>query len=688
VRITRISLNNFLSYSDEREIKLKDLNLLVGPNGAGKTNVLRAVTFVDRALSRQLTSTDSQSYAYDTSKPFTVRLGISLSDEEKKALKEHIILSLIWDYQNITSDLEVFSNFLARNGERIVDQPPDITDVFISSTMSTRYPLELRLVIRWGESTSTYDLFSGLLRQGPGNIGDLSSLVFNNLRDLGCSFPPNQPVNIPDELPSIGLAKIVEEAFKNFGMIHLPSARHDILLQPNAKSVRESGWYTHLLQFLAKRKRFDVNITFDDLFIIMFNSSLVVLDQWRGRPPEYVELAETIEPQSDYDFWGLKNQSLPETLTLDAESVTRTLFELYTSDSVENKQRFKDIESRMCKLTGFKPLIIIGTDKKSVRRKVAEFRTLQGLTDSPITNPPVLTLSEKEETRRVYVYRLAFERQADRRVFGWDRLAAGDVETLFILTALEGYEERVILLDEPGQNLHPTRQRQILEVIKEASKKNQILFTTHSSHLVDREVIPGIIRITSKDKVSKFHQVREEFSEDEWKAIGKNQGLIESLFSRATVMCEGDDEYWVAQISLPKALGVGTVADSEIVTVRGEGKCSFRYYNILEKFGVDFLILCDQDTLNEMKEEYKNRCVYFRDKDTYEFLEKKYSNEFEVCRKELGRDGKKDKVVLWCVLKKIKPPDAVKELAQRLKAETSDKTSTNCESRTGPSTKA
>ena len=85
-------MENFLSYSDGQEIKLKDLNLLVGPNGAGKTNVLRAVTFVDRALSRQLTSTDSQSYAYDTSKPFTVKLGISLSDEEKRTLREYIIL--------------------------------------------------------------------------------------------------------------------------------------------------------------------------------------------------------------------------------------------------------------------------------------------------------------------------------------------------------------------------------------------------------------------------------------------------------------------------------------------------------------------------------------------------------------------------------------------------------------------
>ena len=95
MRITGISLKNFLSYSNEQEVKLKDLNLLVGPNGAGKTNVLRAVTLVDRALTRRFTPTDFQSYACDTSKPFTVKLGISLSDEERRALREYLILSLI-----------------------------------------------------------------------------------------------------------------------------------------------------------------------------------------------------------------------------------------------------------------------------------------------------------------------------------------------------------------------------------------------------------------------------------------------------------------------------------------------------------------------------------------------------------------------------------------------------------------
>jgi hypothetical protein len=272
-------------------------------------------------------------------------------------------------------------------------------------------------------------------------------------------------------------------------------------------------------------------------------------------------------------------------------------------------------------------------------------------------NPPVLTLSDYRETRRVYTYRLAFERQIDGRVFPWDQMAAGDVEILFILTAQGGYDEKVIMLDEPGQNLHPTSQRRILEVIKKASEKNQILLTTHSSHLVPSDRIQGIIRITPKGDASKMHSILEEFDADELKLIGKNQALIESLFSHAAIVCEGDTEYWVAQISLPKALGVHSLGDYEVVAVLGEGDRSLRRYcNILEKFGVDYLILCDQKTYDGMDQEYKKRCVPFSAKDTSEFLRDKYPDEFQRCMKELERHKEKDMTVIRCVLEKILPP--------------------------------
>jgi energy-coupling factor transporter ATP-binding protein EcfA2 len=679
VRITRICLENFLSFSDRQEIELKDLNLLVGPNGAGKTNVLRAVTFVGRALTKPFSWTDLSPFAHDVSKPFTVELGVSLSDEEKRALREHLILSLVWSYQDFTTDLKSFSDFLARNGERVVDQPLDITDVIVSNTMSAQYPLELTLKVKWDEGTYYYEPSTRLLGGRRGLLGQqpsyktvtLSSLVSHRLKELGCSFPPNQPAIVPNEIPPIGIAKIVAEKIgKGNIIIALPGVQPVVTEDRSTQSIRESNWYRHLLEFLAKRGRRDVNITFEDLFSIIFNSSLILLDQWRGRPPKYLELAETTILESSFATLGLKEPPPPEPLVLDAESVTQTLFKLYTSNSAEDRKRFEYIQDKMLQSTGFKPFIVIKTVEKSVERKVPEFRTLPG-TGGGLINPPVLTLSDYRETRRVYTYRLAFERRADGRVLPWDQMAAGDVETLFILTALEGYDEKVIMLDEPGQNLHPTSQRWILGVIEEASKKNQILLTTHSSHLVPSDRIQGIIRITRKGDASKIYSIPEEFDADELKLIGKNQALIESLFSHAAIVCEGDTEYWVAQISLPKALGVHSLGDSEVVVVLGEGDRSFRYYNILEKFGVDYFILCDQKTYDKMDEEHKKRCVPFLAKDTSKFLRDEYPDEFQRCMEELKRHNMKDIPVIRCVLERILPPPPVQELAKRLQSDAS-----------------
>jgi energy-coupling factor transporter ATP-binding protein EcfA2 len=361
VRIIRICLENFLSFSDRQEIELKNLNLLVGPNGAGKTNVLRAVTFVGRALTNPFSSTDFSPYARDMSKPFTVELGVSLSDEEKRALGEYLILSLAPSYQDPTTDLKSFADFLARNGERVVDQPFDITDVIVSNTMSAQYPLELTLKVKWDEGTHYYEPSTRLLGGRRGFLGQqlsykivtLPSLVYDRLKELGCSFPPNQPAIVPNEIPPIGIAKIVrEEIGKGNTIIELPRVQPQVIEDRRAQNIRESNWYRHLLGFLAKRGRRDVKITFEGLFSIIFNSSLILLDQWRGRPPKYVELAETTIPKSGFATLGLKEPPLPEPLVLDAESVSRTLFELYTSHSPADRKRFKYIQDEMLELTG------------------------------------------------------------------------------------------------------------------------------------------------------------------------------------------------------------------------------------------------------------------------------------------------------------------------------------------------
>lgn len=49
----------------------------------------------------------------------------------------------------------------------------------------------------------------------------------------------------------------------------------------------------------------------------------------------------------------------------------------------------------------------------------------------------------------------------------------------------KNFANNIILIDEPGLFLHPKAQEDVLEVLKNMSKNNQIIFTTHSPYLID-----------------------------------------------------------------------------------------------------------------------------------------------------------------------------------------------------------
>jgi hypothetical protein len=60
---------------------------------------------------------------------------------------------------------------------------------------------------------------------------------------------------------------------------------------------------------------------------------------------------------------------------------------------------------------------------------------------------------------------------------------------VFLVESAEGHKDAVLLLDEPGLHLHPTAQQELIQFFEEVSKKNQIVYTTHSPFLIDGEHI-------------------------------------------------------------------------------------------------------------------------------------------------------------------------------------------------------
>ena len=59
-------------------------------------------------------------------------------------------------------------------------------------------------------------------------------------------------------------------------------------------------------------------------------------------------------------------------------------------------------------------------------------------------------------------------------------------------------QNQIYLFDEPASNLHTTAQKRLLESFKEISKKNYIIFTTHSHYLVKPEWLSGVFIVKNE----------------------------------------------------------------------------------------------------------------------------------------------------------------------------------------------
>lgn len=70
---------------------------------------------------------------------------------------------------------------------------------------------------------------------------------------------------------------------------------------------------------------------------------------------------------------------------------------------------------------------------------------------------------------------------------------------IFIVEADKNHENSILLLDEPGLHSHISAQQKTVEFLNKLSEKNQILYTTHSPFMIDKDNFKNI-RIVSEDK--------------------------------------------------------------------------------------------------------------------------------------------------------------------------------------------
>jgi AAA ATPase domain len=80
------------------------------------------------------------------------------------------------------------------------------------------------------------------------------------------------------------------------------------------------------------------------------------------------------------------------------------------------------------------------------------------------------------------------------------------------------FKDAILLLDEPGLNLHPEQQAGLVEVIRELSETNQILYTTHSPFMI-YNFETGSLLTVEFDAETKASRIRTNFWEGDWQTI-------------------------------------------------------------------------------------------------------------------------------------------------------------------------
>ena len=109
----------------------------------------------------------------------------------------------------------------------------------------------------------------------------------------------------------------------------------------------------------------------------------------------------------------------------------------------------------------------------------------------------------------------------------------------FISQTFEGRSnEYIFLIDEPGIHLHPAGQKDLIKVLEDLSIKNQLIYTTHSPFLIDRNH-PERVFLIEKDKSGT--KIDSKSYRDNWKPLRKQIGLTVSdlfFFSDQSIILE------------------------------------------------------------------------------------------------------------------------------------------------------
>lgn len=174
--------------------------------------------------------------------------------------------------------------------------------------------------------------------------------------------------------------------------------------------------------------------------------------------------------------------------------------------------------------------------------------------------------------------------------------------TIALLSQISSNNNRLIIIDEPENHLHPEAIRYINNVVQELSENNQVIISTHSPIFVNRTNISSNV-IVSEGKTKKASKVTE---------VRDILGVICSdnlMYSDYVILVEGPSDRTLFQKLFTEDKELKKCLDNNIITIRSTGGTNNLQSEVycLQRYCCNYLVILDGDstgkqTSNELRQ--------------------------------------------------------------------------------------
>jgi predicted ATPase len=671
--LTSFKAKNFLSFKDMEISHLnEERTIIVGPNNSGKSNIIRVIKILGDYLSQR--NLDLRPYYYQNKLDggFEVEVGVKLSDEETDALTDFamcssFVKSLLQPPQGDLQEAINLKNRLVESSEPFFNNIfKCIVSVGVRRLNQQAFPADQYVKLQDGKEILYIHDYGRISNK----IDMPTSSIVSNFPQLFFDFAKEKVVR-PEELAeeTKTLSQLGLDINNSFNWLYrkLSESKNTLTVRIEAFSGFEAEGLqypflmdalTRLQQFGQRRGYQSEQIEYAELLASIYNSSFFGVSDRRSYPRGTL-FGETPLQRSSFKL-------------LSGEELAILLFRLKNSQDMKDRQRYASIQEAFAILMAGKRLNVdLGMSTKTITQDIWKMLPTSVKSKNPFEQAPQLqgemlslqkeALEKKDIEPVIYVSTSDFAAAIENS-------AAGALEALILCVCIAGFENKVILLDEPALNLHPGMQRAIYKYIKE-KKENHYIIVTHSPYMLGIDDLGSVIRMQMINGASEAFKcdisgLNGKEIEKMQKEVLLNPNLRASLFANAVVLVEGEGEEAAFPIWFEKCNF--NVIDYNISLYSVSGEDSFPMYaKILKTWNIPFVIVHYK---HAKKFDGLRNCKVLElpGKDLEEIL-KCYPDKFNQAETKYGKRRNHDPKIARYVATEVEPADAIKAICEEIK---------------------